>query len=307
MDAARKVTVSRPVSLVQPTSTDPNPPPVQSWQGEAIGRKKWTVHCGDAAKVLRHLPDNSFDCVVTSPPYFWLRDYQVSDQIGCEDTVVEYIAALTEVMTEVHRVLKPAGTVFLNLGDTYYSARGESRGVDEKNKKRRFGVRAVDKGGGLGLGLRPKSLIGIPWRAANHLAEKGWVLRSSIIWHRNQTVSEPVRDRPSRSYEHVFLFAKTRHYHFNKSKLVGEAAQDLWTFPNRPSTSKEIKTAPFPDELVERCLSLGCPRAGHVLDPFVGSGTTLRVAIRSGFHATGIDLNESYCRFVVKQMSTLKA
>lgn len=305
VERARKLTRNNVSSNVVELSGIRNPVSTfPTWQGSTTAGKRWTIYCGDAASVLRQLPNNSFHCVVTSPPYFWLRDYQVDGQIGREDTVTDYITALSVVMSEVFRVLKPSGTLFLNLGDTYYSARGESKGVDEKNKKRRFGLRAVDRGGGLGLGLRPKTLIGIPWRAAIHLSEKGWILRSSIVWHRNQTVSEPVLDRPSRSYEHIFLFAKSRHYHFNKSSLLAESPHDLWTFPNRPSSAKGVRTAPFPDELVERCLALGCPRSGNVLDPFVGSGTTLRVAARRGCHATGIDLNESYCRAVAKQMAS---
>lgn len=270
-----------------------------SWKDES--KSNWAIHCGDAATVLAGMPDASFDCTVTSPPYFWLRDYDVKQQIGRENTVTEYIDAVCAVMSQVSRVLKPTGTLFLNLGDTYYSGRGESRGVDEKNKKRRFGLRAVDRGGGLGLGLKSKSLIGIPWRVAIRMAEQGWVLRSSIIWHRNHTFSEAVKDRPRRSYEYIFLFVKNRRYYFNQ--LAAGADEDLWLVTNKPSPSNGIKTAPFPEELVERCLNIGCPEGGQVLDPFVGSGTTVKVAVASGRHGTGIDLNESYCRFVVEMLS----
>src|SRR5438270_661651 len=186
-----------------------------SWTDES--KAHWAIHCGDAASVLASMPSAAFDCTVTSPPYFWLRDYDVKHQIGREDTVTEYIDAICAVMSQVSRVLKPTGTLFLNLGDTYYSGRGESRGVDEKNKKRRFGLRAVDRGGGLGLGLKSKSLIGVPWRVAIRMAEQGWVLRSSIIWHRKNTFSEVVKDRPRRSYEYIFRFVKNRPHVFNRS------------------------------------------------------------------------------------------
>lgn len=276
---------------------------VNLWTGKTDAGHVWTIHCGDARTVLRGLPPATIDCVVTSPPYFWLRDYEVDHQIGRESTVTEYIRAVCGVMDEVGRVLKPSGTLFLNLGDTYYSGRGESRGIDEKNKKRRFGLRAVDRGGGLGLGLKSKSLIGVPWRVAMHMTEQGWVLRSSIIWYRNHTFTEKVSDRPRRSYEYVFMFAKTRRYFFNRAHLTQGFDEDLWAVTNKPSPSNGVKTAPFPDELVERCLNLGCPEAGHVLDPFVGSGTTVRVAVNSGRQATGIDLNPTYCRYAAAQLS----
>ena len=267
---------------------------------------RWSIHCGDAASVLSRMPSNAFDTAITSPPYFWLRDYEVNQQIGREETVTAYLDAVCGVMMQVSRVLKSTGTLFLNLGDTYYSGRGESRGVDEKNAKRRFGLRAVDRGGGLGLGLKSKSLIGIPWRVAIRMTEQGWVLRSSIIWHRKHTFSEVVKDRPRRSYEYIFMFVKTRRYYFNRSELAKGADEDLWAVTNKPSRSNGAKTAPFPEELVARCLSLGCPEDGHVLDPFVGGGTTVKVAVTSGRQGTGIDLNESYCRYAVRQLAALK-
>jgi DNA modification methylase len=104
--------------------------------------------------------------VVTSPPYYNLRDYNVEGQIGVEETVQEYVNAIAEVMDQVYRVLKQDGVLFLNIGDTYYSGKGEAQGKDRKSKKRRFGLRPVDKSGGVGIGIRPKSIIGIPWRVA---------------------------------------------------------------------------------------------------------------------------------------------
>lgn len=288
-----------------PVSKPPGPQP-NHWSGVAPKGGRWDIWCGNSATVLSQLPATSFDCAVTSPPYFWLRDYEEVEQIGREETVTEYIEAIAAVMDHVGRLLRPEGTLFLNLGDTYYSGRGESRGIDEKNKKRRFGLRAVDKGGGLGLGLRGKSLIGIPWRVAIRMAEQGWVLRSSIIWHRNHTFLEVVKDRPRRSYEYIFLFVKNRRYYFNRDKLDKNCEEDLWVVTNKPSPCNGVKTAPFPDELVERCLELGCPAGGDVLDPFVGSGTTVKVAVASGRNATGVDLNRGYCRYAVRQLESLE-
>jgi hypothetical protein len=139
------------------------------------------VYLGDALTVLKRLPPDHFDCVITSPPYYWLRDYGVEGQIGHEETVVEYVDALADVMDEVRRVLKNQGLVFLNIADTYYSGKGKSHGVDKKSAKRRFGLRAVDKSGGVGIGIRPKSIIGIPWRVAMEVARRRWVVRSASL------------------------------------------------------------------------------------------------------------------------------
>ena len=252
---------------------------IKSWYSDTPS--VWKLYCGQAVEALRLIDEASVDCVVTSPPYFWLRDYQVEGQIGLEDSVAGYISAITAVMDGVFRVLKPSGTLFLNLGDTYYSGKGMSHGVDKKSSKRRFGLRAVDKSGGLGIGLKRKSIIGMPWRVATEMCQKNWVLRSPIIWHRTKSLPESVRDRPARGYEYIFLFVKDRHYFFDKSKLPkNSGAEDVWSIPARPRQNGAKQTSPFPEELVEQCLAVGCPPGGVVLDPFCGSGTTMRIALR---------------------------
>jgi DNA modification methylase len=244
------------------------------------------------------------DCIVTSPPYFWLRDYGVDGQIGLEDTVDGYVEALTDILNESRRVLSSQGLLFLNIGDTFYSGKGKSHGEDKKSTKRRFGLRAVDKSGGLGLGLQRKSLIGIPWRVAMKLAADGWVLRTSIIWHRENCLPEHVADRPSRSYEYVFMLAKSRYYYFNKQPLVDKKIEeDMWTIAAKPKARAGLDTAPFPDELVQRCLEIGCPEGGTVLDPFAGSGTTVRVASAMGRSAIGIDLSSEFCEYAAGEMN----
>lgn len=266
----------------------------------------WGIYNGDALEVLRGFPERSVDCVVTSPPYFWLRNYGVEHQLGRENSVNEYVDKLTEVMNEVRRILCKEGLLFLNLGDTYYSGKGESQGVDRKSTKRRFGIRAVDKSGGLDIGLSRKSLIGIPWRVAISLATNGWVLRSSIIWHRENRLLEPVRDRPSRSYEYVFMFSKDRHYYFNKQPLIDQKVEeDMWTIAARPKHNGRLDTAPYPDLLVQRCLEIGCAPGGVVLDPFLGGGTTIRVALKMDHPGIGIDLNPNFCQSAADQLRSL--
>lgn len=265
--------------------------------------KEWQVYNGDALEVLNNFPDETFDCVITSPPYFWLRDYGTEGQIGQEETVDGYVDALASVMDQVFRTLKKEGVVFLNLGDTYYSGKGKSHGIDPKSKARRFGLRAVDKSGGMGIGLNPKSIIGIPWRVSLEMISRGWVLRSPIIWHRKHSLPESVRDRPRRSYEYIFMFAKNRKYYFNRKPLQNAEEEDMWTIVARPRSNNGLGTAPFPDELVKRCLDIGCPPNGLVLDPFAGSGTTLLVSVLSGRPAIGIDLNPEFCDYMVTQLS----
>lgn len=275
---------------------------IKEWSSES--EPNWRLLNGPAKEALDLVEDESIDCVVTSPPYFWLRDYKVKGQIGLEDSVDGYVAALKEVFEKVRAKLRPEGTFFLNIGDTYYSGKGEPHGPDKKSSKRRFGLRAVDKSGGLGIGLQRKSVIGIPWRVALQLCLDNWILRAPIIWHRERCLPEPTaKDRPSRGYEYVFMFVKSRKYYFNKAGLPkNDGAEDVWTIPARPKMNGAIDTAPYPEELVEQCLSVGCKPGGMVLDPFAGSGTTLRVALRKQHPSVGIELNREFCNYAVNML-----
>lgn len=276
------------------------------WSQTQASGQTWDIYQGDALEVLKTLSEKSVDCIVTSPPYFWLRDYGIAGQIGHEEDVSGFVDAIAAVMDEAHRVLKKQGTLFLNLGDTYYSGKGKSHGTDPKSAKRRFGLRAVDKSGGLGIDLRPKSLIGIPWRVAMEMTRRRWVLRSAIIWHRRLALGEAVLDRPRRSYENIFMFAKDRSYYFNREAIANvDLEEDVWTINARPAATPGINTAPFPAELVKRCLDIACPPNGIVLDPFAGSGTSLITALQGGRSAIGIDLNPLFCKYMVRKMGEI--
>jgi DNA modification methylase len=158
-------------------------------------------------------------------------------------------------------------------------------------------LRAVD---GPGLGLPRKSLIGIPWRVALALQDDGWTLRSSIIWQRPASIPEPTaRDRPWRTFEHVFLFSKGPRYWFHRPGLVGE--EDVWKIVARPE-NPGAHFAPYPIELVQRCLDCGCPRGGVVLDPFVGSGTTMIAALARGSSAIGVELKPEYSGYTMERI-----
>lgn len=253
--------------------------------------------CADVLDGLRALPDDTFHTAVTSPPYFWARDYGVDGQIGHEDTAEEYVTRLVEVFGEVRRVLHPEGVFYLNIGDTYYSGNGQPHGADPRSPSRNFmrkKMRAVDRSG---WAVPKKSLLGIPWKVAIAMQEAGWTIRADIIWNRVNAFVEPTaRDRPHRQYEHVFMFSKSRFYSYDRSQLNGE--QDVWNIPIERGNAVEHNAA-FPRELVRRCILTGSPPGGFVLDPFLGSGTSVSVALEEGRHCVGIELKDAYMEDVM--------
>jgi DNA modification methylase len=270
----------------------------------SAGLVPWKLLAGDSLSVLPYLPKNSVDCVVTSPPYYWQRDYEVDGQIGMEASIDGYVDNMRKVFSGVKHVLKDEGTVFLNIGDTYYSAKGLPHGGDSKHRARGFSRNALRAVDGPGLGLPRKSLIGIPWRVALALAQDGWTLRSSIIWVRRTSLPEPTaHDRPWRKYEFVFLFSKGPRYYFNRDGLKGE--EDVWEIePDRTSMSRGTHFAPYPRALVSRCLECGCPEGGVVLDPFMGGGTTMSVALEMGRPVVGVELNPKFCETIITKLKT---
>jgi DNA modification methylase len=214
-----------------------------------------------------------------------------------EASIDGFVDNIVAAMESLRDALKPSGTVFLNLGDTYYNAKGRPHGHDPKHRSRRMSVlRAVD---GPGLGLPRKSLIGIPWRVALAMQDAGWTLRSDIIWMRNSSIPEPTaKDRPWRKFEHVFMFTKSTKYHFDRTALQG--AEDVWVIePDRNSLARGTHYAPYPSALVRRCVAVGCPKDGTVYDPFLGGGTTMSVALDMGRDAVGVELSSAFCEHVV--------
>lgn len=291
--------LSKQVSLQEPDDPQQILRGLHKWDGHTKQGAAWEVHRGDVNQVLSELKENTFHCVVTSPPYYWQRDYEATGQIGKEPTIEGYVNAIAVALDSVRKVLRKDGLLFLNLGDTYYSAKGQPKGIDRKNGARRFGLRAVDASG---LGVPRKTAIGIPWRVAIEMISRGWTLRCPIIWKREGSLPEPTaKDRPWRTYEMVFMFSKSPHYFFSREGLNGE--EDVWTISDRPKNTEGVHTAAFPDQLAQKCLDVGCPTDGLVLDPFAGSGTVLRVALKSGRSATGIDINEHYCQYMVRQLA----
>ena len=246
---------------------------------------------GDAASSLRMLPSDVFNVAVTSPPYYWVRDYGYDGQLGHEDSVDAYVEQLMIVFDEVKRTLHPEGVFFLNIGDTYYSGNGQPHGSDPRCASRNFlrkKVRAVDVSG---WDIPKKSIIGIPLKVAFAMQARGWTLRSNIIWNRCNAFVEPTaRDRPYRQYEFIFMFTKNRFYSFDRSKLIEE---DVWNIPIERSRRAK-HNASFPMELARRCIEVASPVGGHVLDPFVGSGTTILSALANDRNVVGVDMSNDY-------------
>lgn len=245
---------------------------------------------GEARNVLTMLPSCVAQTCITSPPYWSLRDYNIDGQIGLEDSVEGYIERLVSVFAEVRRVLRDDGTLWLNIGDSYTSGGRTWRAPDKKNP-----IRAMDVRPATPIGLKPKDLIGIPWRIAMALQAAGWYLRTDIIWNKPNCQPESVKDRPTRSHEYIFLFSKSEKYYYDGNGHRGQNNRNLrtvWDIRTQPYSEAHFAT--FPPALVQPCIALGSKVGSLVLDPFVGSGTTGEVAIANGRPFIGIDLNPDY-------------
>ncbi len=259
---------------------------------------------GDSRKELEKFADNTFQMCVTSPPYWGLRDYGIEGQIGAETTIDEYINDLVMVFQEVRRVLKDDGTLWLNIGDSYTSGGRTWRDTDKKNPARGMSYRAPTP-----EGLKPKDLIGIPWRLALALQADGWYLRSDIIWHKPNCQPESVKDRPTRAHEYVFLMSKNENYYYDH-EAIKEPTKDGRSSRNRRSVWS-INTEPyngahfavFPPELVRLCVLAGSPSGSIVLDPFFGSGTTGEVCMDNARGFVGMELKEEYAELAQERLA----
>lgn len=259
--------------------------------------ENYELFVGDAKHILLGLETESIDCVVTSPPYYGQRDYEEVGQIGLEFHPQLYIASLVEVFREVKRVLKPTGSVWVNLGDTFWSGKGRAHGKDDKQKHRRF-ARPQDNAGVRPWGS-PKQLLLIPHRFAIAMQDDGWCVRGDNVWYKPNPTPDPVEDRCARSHEYVFHFVKQRHYWFDANAVAlpsnGDSElkppQSVWTV-RTVSSNKEHK-ASFPGNLVSLPLRATLPPKGCLLDPFCGSGTALEYALNmgEGRRAIGIDIS----------------
>lgn len=253
-----------------------------------------TLFEGDALTVLRRLPSGSVRCVVTSPPYWGLRDYGIEEQIGLESTMPQFLRRLVAIFAEVKRVLTDDGTLWLNIGDGYTSGNRGYRASDKKNPARAMDVRPDTP-----MGLKPKDLMGIPWRLAFALQDDGWYLRSDIVWNKPNAMPESVKDRPARSHEFIFMLTKSEKYYYDW-QAVREPADDgglrnrrsVWTVNTKPFAGAHFAT--FPPELIRPCIHASTEPGDYVLDPFFGSGTVGLVCQDENRLYVGIELNPEY-------------
>jgi DNA modification methylase len=291
------------------------------------------IYIGDSKEVLKTFEDKSVNCIVTSPPYFNLRNYNMAGQMGLEGTPDEYIKSMVELFRECKRVLRDDGNLWLNIGDSY----GEG-----------------------------KNLIGIPWRLAFGLQADGWILRQDIIWSKPNPMPESVTDRCTKAHEYIFLLSKSQKYFydadaikqpmsassferlsqdvssqkgsdrvpgktngnmkavgkyknlkekgqqnhsFHEARANGEEWQSedgkankrsVWTVSTKPFSEAHFAT--FPEELIVDCIKAGCPEGGITLDPFSGAGTTALVAAKLNRNYVGIELNPQYVAIAEKRL-----
>jgi site-specific DNA-methyltransferase (adenine-specific) len=259
---------------------------------------------GDVFHVLSKLPDESVRCVITSPPYWGLRDYGYEGQIGLETTLHQFINRLVAVFGEIRRVLKKDGTLWLNIGDGYTSGNRGYRAPDKKNPARAMSVRPDTP-----EGLKPKDLLGIPWRLAFALQDDGWYLRSDVVWNKPNAMPESVKDRPTRSHEFLFLLSKSEQYYYDHN-AVRELAADgslknrrsVWSVNTQPTPWAHYAT--FPTQLIEPCILASTKAHDFVLDPFFGSGTVGVVCEQTGRRFVGIELNPEYVKLAATRLAS---
>ena len=301
---------------------------------------KDTILFGDARETLSAFIDKARMCV-TSPPYYGLRNYGDEEkQIGQEETPEEYISNLVEVFREVRDVLTDDGTLWVNIGDSYYNYRpGKGQALNKQtvsSNDQDLPQKCARRGNKLD-GLKEKDLIGIPWMLAFALRADGWYLRQDIIWHKPNPMPESVRDRCTKAHEYMFLLSKNKKYYYD-NEAIKEPAKDwgtrdrtkgkyhnqgsglqphsgltksypkknkrsVWSVTNKPY--KGAHFACYPPDLIEPCILAGSEEGDIVLDPFMGSGTTAMVAKKNSRAYIGCELHKDYASLQSERISTI--
>jgi DNA modification methylase len=294
-----------------------------------------TILVGDVRKQLATIPDGTVQCCVTSPPYWGLRDYGHDGQLGLETTPEQYVENMVKVFREVRRVLADDGVLWLNLGDSYA---GGGRGGQSAEKRSANWQPEYALKGHVPEGIKPKDLVGIPWRVAFALQTDGWWLRQDIIWHKPNPMPESVTDRCTKAHEYVFMLTKSARYYFNHNTIKEEAKtpptsrdkhgegyqadypngdrfsageriwgadgkrnrRSVWTIPTKPF--KGAHFAVMPEALCEPPILATSQPNDLVLDPFTGSGTVAVVALRNNRNFIGCELNHEYATIAQKRI-----
>lgn len=273
-----------------------------------------------------------------------LRDYGVEGQLGLEKTPEEYVAKMVEVFREVRRVLRDDGTLWLNLGDSYWNNFGGGSSTCSTGNKK--AIQTVGRRNKFKHDLyKIKDLVGIPWMVAFALRADGWYLRQDIIWHKPNPMPESVKDRCTKAHEYIFLLSKSQKYYFDNEEIQEEARHEsgtryqyafggeknarlsreghgktrpigyreyngkrnkrtVWTIATQPFPESHFAT--FPPKLIEPCILAGCPKDGVVLDPFMGAGTTALVAIQNQRNYIGFELNPEYVKIAERRLQNVQ-
>ena len=294
---------------------------------------------GDCRETLKTIDTKARMCV-TSPPYYGLRNYGDEDrQIGMEQSPEEYIAEMVKVFRSVRDVLTDDGTLWLNIGDTYYNYRSDGNYPKQTVSKTKQDLPNFSPVRGNKLqGLKSKDLIGIPWMLAFALRAAGWWLRQDIIWNKPNPMPESVKDRCTKSHEYIFLLSKSKQYYYDNEAIKEPVKQDwgtrdrtngkyhnpgtglaphsglsksydrknkrsVWTVTNKPY--KGAHFAVFPPDLIEPCILAGSEENDIVLDPFMGSGTTAMVAKKHNRNYIGCELHEDYASLQTDRIDSI--
>ena len=282
------------------------------------------------------MPNEFIDCVISSPPYWQLRDYGYNGQWGLEPTFQQYLEHLWEMMDEIYRVLKPSGTVWINLGDTYNNS-GWAGDRKDKYNDQPIVATGTKAGRGGQKGFPDKCLILIPHRFAIGCIDRGWIVRNDIIWAKRNGMPEPVNDRFTKKHEYIFLMTKSKKYHFDldsirdkhiwendkrnngerhkynegaksiENEKVGAKAVSFNPKGKNPGSVSDfwdVKTKPsstkhyasYNVDLITKPILAGCPEGGIIYDPFMGSGTTAIHAINNNRNFIGSEMSEEYLK-----------
>lgn len=284
---------------------------------------------GDALTKLKELPEKSINMVITSPPYWALRDYGVKNQLGMEQTPDLFVKRLCDVFDEVKRILKDEGIIFVNIADTYSSGNRKNNIEDPMNKKGRTTKPTPNR---CNCGIVDKCLCMVPERFALEMIKRGWILRNVIIWRKPSCTPESAKDRFTRDFEYIYFFSKNKKYYFKQQiektkakaieprmmeekrevylakhkdgqgvkRTMNRNVRTTWTF--NPGRIKDAHFAIYPEELCEIPIKAGCPEGGVVLDPFFGSGTTGVVALKQNKKFIGIELNSKYIEIAKRRL-----
>lgn len=266
-----------------------------------------TITNGDVRDVIKSIPSNSVQCVITSPPYWGVRDYGVENQIGAEPELTEYISTLVSIFSEVRRILKPDGVFWLNIGNTYTSGGRKWRQDDGKNKGRGMSYRPDTP-----KGLKKKDLIGVAWMIALECQKDGWYLRNDIIWNKPNCQPESVKDRFTVSHEYLFMMTKSERYYFNQEATLEETKngsgkknkRTVWSINTEAYNGAHFAT--FPPSLIRPCILSGSKLGDIIFDPFLGAGTVCLEASRLGRLSTGVELNLEYAKLAKKRLQGLQ-